>query len=138
MYGRLRGIAGDAAADRAATRLLHALGLSRHADVVCGAYSGGMARRLSVAVAVVGCPDLVILDEPSTGLDPTARRLLWRVLQVSVAFPAAAAAAATAIAAHLARLCSPNPACLSSCLLLASAHPCCCCCSLSLCLIAAG
>ena len=43
--------------------------------------SGGQKQRLSVACALVGDPDLLFLDEPSTGLDPQARRQLWNVLQ---------------------------------------------------------
>jgi len=43
-------------------------------------YSGGMKRRLSVAIALVGRPKVVLLDEPSTGLDPASRRALWEVI----------------------------------------------------------
>ena len=42
-------------------------------------FSGGMRRRLSVAMALVGGPSCVYLDEPSTGLDPASRRQLWQV-----------------------------------------------------------
>lgn len=43
--------------------------------------SGGMKRRLSVAIALLGEPQAVYLDEPSTGLDPYSRRLLWNVIK---------------------------------------------------------
>ncbi|KAG2497357.1 hypothetical protein HYH03_004516 [Edaphochlamys debaryana] len=46
-----------------------------------GAYSGGMKRRLSVAIAFMGDPSVVYLDEPSTGLDPASRRALWDVVR---------------------------------------------------------
>ena len=43
--------------------------------------SGGMQRRLSIAIALVGKPSVVILDEPSSGLDPFHRRQIWHILQ---------------------------------------------------------
>lgn len=45
------------------------------------ALSGGMRRRLSVAMACVGNPDILILDEPTTGLDPASRRQVWEVIE---------------------------------------------------------
>ena len=51
----------------------------------CGTYSGGALRKLSVAAALAGDPPLLLLDEPSTGMDPGARRALWKVLQQDVA-----------------------------------------------------
>lgn len=51
---------------------------------VCGSYSGGNRRKLSVAVALVGAPAVVLLDEPSTGMDPGARHALWRHIQRQV------------------------------------------------------
>ena len=54
-----------------------------------GKLSGGQKQRLSVACALVGGPDLLFLDEPTTGLDPQSRRQLWDVLR---ALPAPAAA----------------------------------------------
>ena len=52
-------------------------GLQKYADRPCGAYSGGNKRKLNVAQALVGAPPIIFLDEPSTGVDPAARRRLW-------------------------------------------------------------
>lgn len=46
-----------------------------------GTYSGGNKRRLNIAIALIGSPTLVLLDEPTTGVDPAARRSLWSTLQ---------------------------------------------------------
>ena len=46
------------------------------------AYSGGMKRRLSVAIALLGDPKIVYLDEPTTGMDPISRRYVWDIIQV--------------------------------------------------------
>ncbi|NXP65823.1 ABCA1 protein, partial [Chloropsis cyanopogon] len=60
-----------------------ALGLGPHADRPAGKYSGGNKRKLSTAIALLGCPPVVFLDEPTTGMDPQARRFLWeRILGV--------------------------------------------------------
>lgn len=51
---------------------------------VCDTYSGGNKRKLSVAVALVGSPAVVLMDEPSTGMDPGAKRFLWDLIQKQV------------------------------------------------------
>jgi ABC-type multidrug transport system ATPase subunit len=66
-------------------RLIHSLSLQRHADRVCKHYSGGNKRKLSTAMALIGRPPIVLLDEPTTGLDPLARRALWRALTDAMA-----------------------------------------------------
>ncbi|CAL8096130.1 unnamed protein product [Orchesella dallaii] len=79
MYARLRGIKEeliDGLADRLAKRLL----FSQHIDKYVGAYSGGNKRKLSTAVALIGNPPIVFLDEPTTGMDPVARRHLWNTI----------------------------------------------------------
>uniref|UniRef100_A0A8C9WEH3 P-type phospholipid transporter n=1 Tax=Scleropages formosus TaxID=113540 RepID=A0A8C9WEH3_SCLFO len=53
------------------------LGLVKYADKAAGSYSGGNMRKLSTAMALIGGPPVVFLDEPTTGMDPKARRALW-------------------------------------------------------------
>jgi ABC-2 type transport system ATP-binding protein len=59
---------------------LHRLGLVEVAGRAVKTYSGGTARRLDLAAAVIGTPSVLFLDEPSTGLDPPSRRELWDLL----------------------------------------------------------
>jgi len=63
-------------------QLLEFAALSHKADAKPGELSGGMRRRLSLARALVNDPKLLMLDEPTTGLDPQARHLMWERLQV--------------------------------------------------------
>ena len=58
------------------------MSLTKYADRQSGTYSGGNKRKLSVAIALVGEPSVVLLDEPSTGMDPEARRFLWDVISL--------------------------------------------------------
>ena len=51
---------------------------------MCESYSGGNKRKLSVAVALVGSPAVVLMDEPSTGMDPGAKRFLWDLIRKQV------------------------------------------------------
>ncbi|KAM6594096.1 hypothetical protein CsatA_001799 [Cannabis sativa] len=55
--------------------------LTEAAKVRAGSYSGGMRRRLSIAISFIGDPKLVILDEPTTGIDPITRRHVWNIIQ---------------------------------------------------------
>lgn len=66
---------------RPTDELLDLVGLDEKADARIGTLSGGQRRRLDLALGIVGCPDLVFLDEPTTGFDPAARRKSWELVQ---------------------------------------------------------
>jgi lipooligosaccharide transport system ATP-binding protein len=79
MYARYFDIANEVARQRT-DELLEFVQLSERADDQVDPLSGGMKRRLTIARALINEPDLIILDEPTTGLDPQARHLLWERL----------------------------------------------------------
>ncbi len=81
VYGRYFGF-GKAHVRARVPQLLEFAALSHKADAKPGELSGGMRRRLSLARALVNDPRLLLLDEPTTGLDPQARHLMWERLQV--------------------------------------------------------
>lgn len=75
-YARLRGFP-EKLVSQLADWGLRQLGLQRWAHQCAGTYSGGNRRKLSTAIALLGEPPLVFLDEPTTGMDPKSRRLFW-------------------------------------------------------------
>jgi ABC-2 type transport system ATP-binding protein len=66
---------------RAADEVLELVGLSEKRDVRVLKLSGGQQRRLDVAIALAGDPELLFLDEPTTGFDPSARRQAWEIVR---------------------------------------------------------
>jgi ATP-binding cassette subfamily A (ABC1) protein 3 len=79
LFARLRGVKEneiDSLADKLGANLL----FSEHMDKRAGTYSGGNKRKLSTALALIGNPPIVFLDEPTTGMDPVARRHLWNCI----------------------------------------------------------
>ncbi len=84
LVGRLLGLRSAEAGVRAG-ELLDAFGLSDAADRLVREYSGGMRRRLDIASSIVVTPDLLFLDEPTTGLDPRSRNQVWDIVRVMVA-----------------------------------------------------
>ncbi|ODN05472.1 ATP-binding cassette sub-family A member 3, partial [Orchesella cincta] len=79
LFARLRGVA-----EEKIDHLVDVLGanllFTEHMEKPCGTYSGGNKRKLSTALALVGNPPIVFLDEPTTGMDPVARRHLWNTI----------------------------------------------------------
>jgi ABC-2 type transport system ATP-binding protein len=80
LIGRLLGYA-RADAKRRATDLLETFGLSDAANRLVKSYSGGMRRRLDIAASLVVTPELMFLDEPTTGLDPRSRNQVWDIIR---------------------------------------------------------
>ena len=84
LLGRLLGFRSGPARLRA-DALLDAFGLGEAADRLVKEYSGGMRRRLDIAASLVVTPDLLFLDEPTTGLDPRSRNQVWEIIRALVA-----------------------------------------------------
>lgn len=80
MFGRLYQLSKTAARGRA-DQLLDQFALTEAARRTIKTYSGGMRRRLDLAAALIGRPDLLFLDEPTTGLDPRSRLGMWEVIR---------------------------------------------------------
>jgi ABC-2 type transport system ATP-binding protein len=76
LQGQLHGLGGELL-ERRADELLERFGLAEAADRVAKGYSGGMQRRLDIAMALVHDPQVLFLDEPTTGLDPEGRAQMW-------------------------------------------------------------
>jgi ABC-2 type transport system ATP-binding protein len=72
---------GRAAGRRRAAGLLDQFGLAEAARKTAGTYSGGMRRRLDLAMTLIGSPRVIFLDEPTAGLDPASRRGMWQMVR---------------------------------------------------------
>ncbi len=84
LVGRLLGLSGRQARARAGD-LLDDFGLVEASDRLVKQYSGGMRRRLDIAASIVETPELIFLDEPTTGLDPRSRFQVWDIVRGMVA-----------------------------------------------------
>ena len=80
IFGKLRGL-NSKDANRRAEELISDLRFEEHRNVVGMKLSGGLKRRVMVGLAALGNPRLIVMDEPTTGLDPQSRRDLWTLLR---------------------------------------------------------
>ena len=76
---------GSAEAKRVVTDLLERFDLTESAQQLASTYSGGMRRKLDLAMTLVDRPEIIFLDEPTTGLDPRSRRTMWDIIRHLVA-----------------------------------------------------
>ena len=79
-YTKVKGIPPDTG-KQLIDKILVEMQLDRYANYLAGDLSGGNKRKLTVAIALLGNPPIVLLDEPSTGVDPEAKRFMWKVIQ---------------------------------------------------------
>ena len=79
LYARIKGVP-EARVERVVGAKITEFDLVNYANKLAGSLSGGNKRKLSVAISMIGSPRLIFLDEPSTGMDPVARRFMWRVI----------------------------------------------------------
>ncbi|KAI1305390.1 Phospholipid-transporting ATPase ABCA3 [Halotydeus destructor] len=79
LFGRLRGIK-EANLKAEVNAIIEMIDLKKHADRLSETYSGGNRRKLSLGLSLIGGPPVLLLDEPTCGVDPTARRKIWAAL----------------------------------------------------------
>jgi len=83
LFARIKGVA-EGEIPNLVDRLIRLLQLDDYADQPAGSYSGGNKRKLCVGIALIGNPPIVFLDEPSTGMDPGARRFMWNLISTTM------------------------------------------------------
>lgn len=79
LFGRIKGVPAEQL-DKFVCDMMRRLDLTPHEHKLASTLSGGNKRKLSVAIALMGSPPLVFLDEPSTGVDPASRRFMWDLI----------------------------------------------------------
>ncbi|KAL4492594.1 hypothetical protein ABPG72_007707 [Tetrahymena utriculariae] len=79
LYAAIKGIPAEMREHLVEKKLVE-MDLKKFEGILAGTFSGGNKRKLSVAIAMLGQPSIVFLDEPSTGMDPVARRFMWTVI----------------------------------------------------------
>ncbi|XP_037646002.1 uncharacterized protein abca12 isoform X7 [Sebastes umbrosus] len=82
-YARIRGVS-KREIDGVVNYLLKRLELAYHRDIITDGYSCGTRRKLSTALALIGHPQILLLDEPSSGMDPRTKRHLWKIISEEV------------------------------------------------------
>ena len=84
-YCMMKGLPAGEATDCAVRRALGSLDIEGHADRLGKQLSGGTKRKVCAAVALLGGPQLVLMDEPTSGMDVVAKRLMWKVIRREMA-----------------------------------------------------
>ena len=79
-YAKIKGIPVDKRESQI-EKVIKDLNLEEHRSKLSKALSGGNKRKLSVAICIIGNPPIIMLDEPSAGMDPEARRFMWSVIE---------------------------------------------------------
>jgi len=79
-YAKIKGIPAERRTEVVEKAILE-LNLAEHRHKPSGTLSGGNKRKLSVAISILGNPPIILLDEPSAGMDPEARRFMWSVVE---------------------------------------------------------
>eukprot|EP00245_Coleochaete_scutata_P012781 TRINITY_DN5005_c0_g1_i1.p1 TRINITY_DN5005_c0_g1~~TRINITY_DN5005_c0_g1_i1.p1 ORF type:complete len:1006 (-),score=193.03 TRINITY_DN5005_c0_g1_i1:975-3992(-) len=82
LFANIKGLPANQIEDEA-VELLEKVKLTEAGNMRSSSYSGGMKRRLSVAIALIGDPKVVYLDEPTTGMDPISRRYVWDIIEAA-------------------------------------------------------
>ncbi|KAF9355207.1 ATP-binding cassette sub- A member 2 [Mortierella sp. AD094] len=80
LFARIKGVAPEQA-NEAVEQMINEMGLMELGNKTAKTFSGGNKRRLSLAMAVIGCPKVVFLDEPTTGVDVSIRQLIWNSIR---------------------------------------------------------
>ena len=78
-FGKMKGVSSDKL-KKEIEYVAEIVDLTQHLKKLVSNYSGGMKRRLSLAIALIGSPELLILDEPTVGIDPSLRKNIWKEL----------------------------------------------------------
>ncbi|RCN44473.1 ABC transporter, ATP-binding protein, partial [Ancylostoma caninum] len=78
MFARIRGIPKKDVPEKVSA-VIHTIGIGGYAKMQIKGYSGGNKRRLSLGIALIGMPPVLLLDEPTTGVDPKAHRTIWNI-----------------------------------------------------------
>ena len=81
LYAAFKGIDDEKQVENAVDKMIFEIELSEVTDQLACTLSGGQKRKLSVGIALIGDPKLVLLDEPTSGMDTTTRRRLWEMLK---------------------------------------------------------
>ncbi|KJH39727.1 hypothetical protein DICVIV_14387 [Dictyocaulus viviparus] len=82
MFARIRGIPKTQIPEKV-NAVIQTIGIGSYAKRQIKSYSGGNKRRLSLGIALIGLPSVLLLDEPTTGVDPKARRIIWKIFSES-------------------------------------------------------